>query len=304
MAIESVRVAFLKDEVVPSFVDGVTVRVFDSDGLLITSAVSGESGVDGTVELELDGSLSSTVYQLRFFLPGASIPPKRIAVFSPASAAPTATNDFVVTAEVFALEPAVDPSMCRCSGHLIGPAGRPRPGVDVTFLPKFYAFVDDARAALTGRFTVRTNKLGFLSVDLYRRGMYEVTIEGRELLVRNIEVPDRSSILLSHLLLPVVVSVTYAETGPYAVVAGQTLTLTPMVRATDYRELGVGAEDVAYSIADPTIASVQILGDRIAIRGLNAGTTVLRVTRLDNSIVYLPDLGIAGGDVPIVVTGA
>jgi hypothetical protein len=302
MGIETVRVAFLRDQIVPTLVDGVAVRVFDMQNNLITTAISGENDAPGTAEVELVGDVVPVEYLLRFYLAGAAIPPKRVAIYSPASVAPTATNDFTVMADVFTLEPAVDPQMCRCSGYVIGPSGKPRPGVDITFVPKFYAFVDQARAALTGRFGVRTDKRGFCSVDLYRLGMYEVTIEGREVLVRNIEVPDRSSILLGHLLFPVVASVIYLEAPPFVVARGQTLALTPQVRSTDYRDLGVAVQDVVYSTADASIASVQVSGDRILVRGNAAGATTLRVTRIDNTIVYLPDLGIAGGDVPIVVT--
>lgn len=302
MAIETVRVSFLKDEIVPAFVDGVAVRVFDSSNTLITTAISGATGIPGTIEVELEGDDPPTEYLLRFYLVGATIAPKRIQVFSPPELAPTGTNDFTVMAEVFSLEPATDPLMCRVSGYVIGPHGKARPGVDISFTPKFYAFVDQTRAALTGRFVHRTDRRGFLSVDLYRLGMYQVTVEGREVLERSIEVPDRSSILLGHLLFPIVTSVMYLEPGPYTVARGQNLVLTPLVRSSDYRDLGVGAGDVLYSTADTSIASVQILGDRIVVRGNAPGTTALRVTRLDNTIVYLPDLGIAGGDVPIVVT--
>jgi hypothetical protein len=301
MALETVRVVFLDTEVVPALVDGVVVRVFDADNNLITMATSG--AVDpGTAQLELEGDTAALVYQLRFYLPGSAVTPKLIEVFSPASLSSTGTNDFSVSVEVFALETATEPQLCRASGYVTGPSGRARVGVDLIFLPKFNAFVDETSAALPGRFIVRTNKYGFASVDLYRSAMYQVTIAGREEVVRNIEVPDRSSVLLGHLLFPVVVAVEYVESGPYTVAVDQSLFLTPHVRSSDFRALGVGPEDVLYSITDQAIASVQISGDRIVVRGLAAGTTSLRVTRLDNSIVYLPDLGIAGGDVQIVVT--
>jgi hypothetical protein len=301
MPIESVRIAFVDDEVLTTLVDNVTVRVFSTSGQFITSATSGVLET-GTAHLELEGSPEGIEYQLRFFLPGAAAPARRILVYSPASAAPTLTNDFLVTVEVFSLEGAPDPKMCRASGYLIGPARKPRRGVDITFLPKFDAFVDETSAAMPGRFVVRTDDRGFASVDLYRMAMYEVTIEGREVVTRNVEVPDRASILLAHLLFPVVVAVQYAEPPPFTVQAGQTLLLLPRVIATDFRDLGTAYADVSYTTLDPSIASVQILGDRIAIRGIRPGTTTLRVSRLDQSIVYLPDYGVQGGDVSITVT--
>lgn len=301
MAIETVQVALVTDAVVPAALDGVVVRVFDADGELVTMAISGDPEL-GQVSFELEGDEEPVEYQLRFAYPGSAISPKRIEVYSPASLSPTGTNTFQVSAAVFELEPAVDPLLCRASGIVTGPSGQPRAGVDVTFIPKFHAFVEGNTVALPGRFVVRTNKQGFMSVDLYRYAMYEVTIAGREEVVRNIEVPNRSSIPLPHLLFPVVVLVAYAEAGPYTVPSGGRLQLTPTVRASNFQELGLGADDVLYSILDPAIASVQLSGDRIVIHGHAPGMTTLRVTRLDKSIVYLPDPGIVGGDLPIVVT--
>lgn len=301
MPIETVRVAFVRDTGPTALLDGVVVRAFDTGNNLITIADSGPPNEDGIALLDLEGSLEGTEYQLRFFRAGSRIEPKRILVFSPASAAPTATNDFMVTVQLFELPVATDSKMCRASGMLLGPARMPRRNVTLTFLPKFDAFVDEEAVSMPGRFTSRTDNEGYASVDLYRYGMYEVTIEGREPVTRNIQVPDRANIFLPHLLFPVVVWVSYAEAPPYTMQVGQTLWLTPTVVATDYRKLGAGFEDVRYESSDPTLASVQPLGDRIAIRGIRAGTAFLRASRLDRSIVYLPDFGIQGGDVPIVI---
>jgi hypothetical protein len=300
MAIETVRIAIVNSDVVPAFLDGVSVRVFDADGLFVTMAVSGATE-PGVAEFELPGGATPLEYQLRFYLPRVAIVPKRIQVFSPASLSPTATNDFIVAAEVFALEPSPDPMMCRASGVVLGPTGRPKKAISLSFSPRFNAFVSGENASLTGRFTVRSDANGFVVVDLYRFGQYDVTIEGREAVIRPIEVPNRSTVLLSHLLFPVVASVTYEQTQPFSVAKGSSLSLKPHVTASDFRDLGLGLEDVLYEVLDPSIATVQILGDHVVVHGLAAGTTTLRVTRTDNSVVYLPDLGITGGDVPISV---
>jgi hypothetical protein len=107
--------------------------------------------------------------------------------------------------------------------------------------------------------------------------------------------------LFGHLLFPIVVQVAYVEEQPFEVAVHETLTVTPTVYTTDFRNIGVGAGDVIYSVADPTVASVQVLSDRIVIYGLKTGTTQLSVTRTDRSIVYLPDPGITGGSVPLHV---
>ncbi len=298
MAVETVRVAFLRDELTATLVDGVSVRVFDTLGNLITMARSGVLEA-GTAQFDIEGSPEGTTYQLRCFHAGTAIAPKNILVVSP----PATSNDFVVMVETFMLEPATDPRMCRCSGQILAPNGKPKRNADLTFWPKYGAFVAHPSAALSGRFMAKTDDQGMVSVDLFRYGMYQVTIGGPEAVTRDIQVPDRSAVLLSHLLFPVVVAVAYLPDPPYAIPVGNTLELVPRVLATDYRDLGPGYEDVRYDTADPSIASVQIMGDRILVRGNSPGTTTLRATRLDNTVVYLPDFGIAGGSLPIVVNG-
>lgn len=302
MALETVRVEIRDDSVSAALVDGVVVRVFDSEGDLVTMVQSGELE-SGIAELELEGASTSVEYLLRFFISGGAVAPKRISVYSPASLSSTGTNSFAVTAQLFELEPADDPKMCRCSGYIANINRRTRArALELIFTPQFNAFVADVQAVITGRFFVRSTADGFCSVDLYRGGIYDVSVVGRDEVARTIQVPDRSSMLLGYLLFPVVVAVEFAEVGPYVVAQGATLTLTPSVRSSDYRELGVGVEDVVYVMENAEIASVEVLSDRIAVRGIAAGTTTLRIRRADESVVYLPDPGIAGGDVTITVT--
>lgn len=298
MALELCRVLVLDDSASIRPVDDVVVRFYHpEDGQLVASATTGEGEEPGTVAIFLEGDEPPTEYVVRFYRPGARIPPRRIAVYSPASVAPSESNDFEVTAELFTLAPATDPMMCRVSGLVIGSSGLPMRGTDISIQPKFHAFVDRARAAVSGRFIVRTDKDGFVSFDLYRFGHYEISIEGQEYVARDVAVPNRASILFGYLLFPIVVQVAYAEAQPFEVEAGARLELTPTIYTTDYRSIGVGHGDVLYSVADPTVASVQLLSDRIIIYGLKPGTTHLRVTRADRSIVYLPDPGITGGSV-------
>lgn len=302
MAVETVRIMLLTDAVVPATIDGVVVRIFDADSLeLVTMGVTGDDS-PGSVVFELPGDADGLEYQARFFVRGGAIRPKRFLVYSPETNAPGDTNQFVIMGEAFTLEASDDPTMCLVQGYVTGPSGRKRPGVDLVVTPKFNAFVDQTSVALPGRFIVRSDRYGYVKFPLYRYGMYHVTVAGREEVERNIEVPDRSSILLPHLMFPVVISVVYAEAGPYTLRVGENLELTPTVKTTDFRNLGVAADDVRYSIVHPSIASVQPWGSKIVIRGIQPGATILRVTRLDNTVVSLPDLGISGADVPIVVT--
>lgn len=302
MALETVRILIEDDELVPSPVDDVVVRVFDETGTtLITQGTTG--AVDpGIAEVTLDGDNPPTAYQLRFFISGGQITgPRLIAVYSPPSLASTGANNFKITASLFTMPQAMDPLLCRASGVIRGPDGRPKQGIDMHFIPLFNPLLVGGAAVLGERVAVRTDRTGYVSIDLFRDGMYEVTVESQENVRREVCVPDRSSVSLPDLLFPVVASVVY-DVDPLTLSDGGELTIVPTVTATDFRVLcGTGVDDVIYTSDDPAIASLEVLSDRIVIHGNAPGSTILRAVRRDGTIVRVPDSGIAGGEADITV---
>lgn len=303
MALETVRILVEDDAVVPAPVDDVVVRIYDVTGTtLITSGVSG--AVDpGIVEVTLEGGATPEIYQLRFFIEGGSIvSPQQIEVYTPASASPSGENNFSAEASLFTLPLSADIRLCRCSGYVRGPNGRPKRGIDLQFIPLFNPLLVGGATVLGERTAVRTDAEGFVSVDLFRFGMYEVTVESHENIQREVCVPDRSSLNIGDLLFPVVAVVEY-DIDPLVVSNGAALTIIPEVTTTDFRVLsGSGADDVLYTSDDPAIASIEVLSDRIVINGNTPGTTQLRAVRRDSSIVRIPDPGISGGVATITVT--
>jgi hypothetical protein len=302
MAVETVQIAIADDQVVPLPVDGVEARIFDDAGTFITTVVSGAL-ISGELQAELPGSSDGETYELRFFKVGVALPPTRVVVYSPPSLSSTGTNRFMLSAEVFRLVPSPDARMCRISGFVANATGKLRRGVTLVITPQFNAFIAEPSVVTPGRFIVKTNAEGFCSFDLFRSAMYTIMIEAQEEVTRPARVPDRAALSLTALLFPVVTRVEFAEgAGSFVVPAGGFVTLTPVITTTDYRVLeGSAAEDVGYWIDDQSVASVYVLGDRIQVRGIAAGTTTLRVSRLDGSVVSLPDPGIIGGTVTIVV---
>jgi hypothetical protein len=302
VALETVRILVQDDQVVPQPVDDVVVRVYDAAGItLITSGTTGT--VDpGIVEVTLEGDTVPTEYQLRFFINGGSIvSPRLIAVYSPASLAPTSANNFAVPAVMFVMPQAINPNLCRVSGYVKGPNGQPRKGIDIHFIPLFNPLLVGDDTVLGERVAVRTDATGFVSVDLYRNGRYEATVESHENIQRAVVVPDRASVNMGDLLFPVVASVVYSE-DPLEVDAGEALDVTVVVTASNYQVLtGPAADDVCYSVDDPSVASVEVLSDRIIIHGIATGTTTLQAARRDTSIVHSPDPGIGGGAVSVTV---
>jgi len=304
MAIETVSILVQDDQVVPAPVDGVTVLVYDELGTtLITSALTG-TVTPGTVDFSLNGDVLPIAYQLRFFINGGAIvSPQQIEVYSPPAGSSTGMNNFVITASLFTLPVATDPRLCRASGYVRGPNGLPRKGIDIHWIPCFNPLVVDGIGILGERVATRTDKNGYIQIDLYRDGFYQASVESHENVQRKVLVPDRSSININNLLFPIVTSVSYSPAAPFSVAAGAELEVTATVTASDFRVLaGAGDGDVLYSTDDPSIAGVAIRGDKVYVQGSSPGTTTLRVSRLDESIVYIPDPGINGGAVAITVT--
>jgi hypothetical protein len=285
-------------------VDGVVVRVFDSTGTtFITQGTTGPLPA-GQVMFTLNGAGPAPVtYQLRFYINGGEIKsPQYIQVFSPPALAPMGANNFLITASLFTLPQATNPRLCRASGYVWGPDGRPRRGVDMHFIPCFRPLVVDGYGVLGERVSTRSDADGHVSVDLFRDGLYSVTIESQENVLRGIYVPDRSSINIFHLLFPIIVEITFAPVPPWTVTMGTPLTITPTVKSNDYRTLtGTADADLIWTTDNPNIAAVTVQATTLILTGISAGTTTLRAVRRDTSIVYIDDPGINGGTSTITV---
>lgn len=304
MATETVQITAWSDEVSPEPVDDVLVRVFDSTGTtLITEGTTGEV-TEGIVEFSLPGAADGTIYQLRFYRAGASIQsPQGIQVFSPASGSPTGANNFEVIVSLLTRATATDANLCRCSGYVRGPDGRAKKGIDMHFIPLRSPLIVGDDVVLGERVAVRTDAAGFVTIDLYRGGIYLATVESHESIQREIQVPDRSSCNIAHLLFPVVAAISYDPEGPYSLAAGTTLELVPIIVASSFAELDPPADDdLAYTTDNESVATVDVLSDRIVVRGHAPGVTYLRATRRDTSITQLPGVDIDGGVVTITVT--
>lgn len=292
---ETVNVTVQDDTLAHDLVDGIVVRVFDSTGTThVTEGTTGSVN-HGAVQFTLLGGL---VYQLRFYMNGGSIlSPQYVSVSS------TLTNNFLITASMFSLPEATNIRLCRASGYIWGPDGRIKPGIDIALIPTFNPLVVDGYGVMGERVNIRSDAAGYICADLLRSGIYDATIEGHENYLRQIHVPDRSSVNIFHLLFPIVASVSYSPAGPWVLAVGASLELTPIVMAMDYRTLpGTGNDDTEYTIDDTTIASVSVSGTVVTITGNATGITTLRATRRDNSVVYIPDPGVIGGELTITVT--
>lgn len=299
MALETVTVRVVSDDLVPVPVDGVVVRVYDSTGTtLLTSGTSG--GVTpGEVEFTLNGDLTPTEYQLRFYIVGGAIQsPQQIAVYSPA----TPVNVFQVEASLFVRPTSPDPLLCRVSGYVVRPNGAPLNGCDLHFVHCQTPILSSGRIVLGERVAVRTNTAGYTELDLIRGGTYLVTVQNYEDVPREVEVPDASSASLADLLFPIPIQVTFDPVGPWALNVNEELVLSPEVLLSSGVTIeGPAIEDLEYTVTDSALASLTYTDTTITVRGNAAGSTTLQIRRRDTSVRVLPDPGITGSTVNITV---
>jgi len=299
MAVEVVDV-LVRSALVPNpATAGVLVRVYDVTGT--TLITSGTTDMTGHVSFMLDGGTSFIRYQLRTFKVGMSLPqPVYIDVYSPPASSPTGTNNFRLDAEVFTLPPAVDPALCRLSGYVRDPAGRARRGLDIHFIHRFKPLIvgsgpDDSVGVLGERAVIRTDKDGYLQIDLYRKGCYHAIVQSHENVARDVFIPDLGAANINLVLFPRVYGVVFTP-STLEVNVGTTLTVNVQVQLTSgYVINGTASDDIDYSQPDgnPSV-DLQVLDDRLLLRGLTTGASTLFVKRKDSSLAYEPDSPIVG----------
>lgn len=309
MALEVVDV-LVRDVAVPNDpVAGVVVRVYDETGT--TLITSGTTAGDGHVSFMLDGDADPTPirYQLRTFKQGIAIPqPKYVDIYSPPSDSPTGTNNFRLDAEVFILPPAVDPRLCRVSGYVLDPAGRPKRGIDIHFIHRFNPLIvgespDEAVTVLGERVSHRTDKDGYFQIDLWRNGCYRAIIESHENVGRSVFVPDLAAANIGHVLFPRVYGCTFDPVGPWSIGVGQELVVSVETLLTSgYVIDGTAPEDLIYTISPGSVSvALEIRPDALVFRGLAPGAATLSIERVVKNLAYEPNPDVIGNGTTITV---
>lgn len=274
---------------------GVTVKILSADGLTVYGLATTDN--DGHAGFLLDSANSP--YQARFFKFSVTFPnPLAFNVLS--APVPPDSNEFDVPGTLVSPPVPTDARLCTAFGFFRGPDGSPAPHTEIHFMPKFNPLWVEGSAVLKERVIVHTDERGYVQVNLFRNGQYDCTIAGMEEITRHIDVPDLPNCNIVDLIFPIPASVVYDPPGPYTLHVGESLTLVPTVTASDGENLGVDIADVSYTSDDTTVLGVQPSTLNVTILGLSPGTANIVVKRLDNSIVHIPDPGLAGS--PQLVT--
>lgn len=300
---------------------GVLVRVFDAAGAnFITQDTTVDVGGDAVAEVTLDGDDPPIEYTIRLSKTGVAFDgslgsdsksPQLVEIYSPAAGSPTGTNDFNIQGETFTRPVAVDPRLCRASGFFKNAVGKPLAYLDIKLVNQFKPAVVDGNAVLGERIDLRSDEDGYIEVDLYRGGIYLAWVDSVQTaemdpssaisFSREMVIPDQSSANLIDLLFPVVSEVTF-DPDPVSLAVGADVEVEVEVKASDGRVLtGTALEDVVYTSADPTIASISVTATALTIHGEAAGTTEITAVRKDQTVVVIPNTGIEGSPLSVTV---
>lgn len=294
MTYEAVDVYVVENTPSKPPVAGVMVRVYDSTNRqFFTQDVTDENGRVGF-------TLWSQGYSLRFFKNGVQVKqPQVIEVIAP-NPGGVLVNAFEVKAVVFHHPIATDARLCRASGFFRDITGAPDKFVDLFFQPKFDPILLEDAAVLSERIHTRSDEEGFACIDLIRFARYSVTVQGYEGKERTIEVPDQPSVNLPDILFPVVELISFTPEIS-SMLVGESVTITPVVLGSnDVPLIGTATGDVVWSSSDDTILSVAVSSETITLTGRGVGTAQLLASRLDNSIIRIPNIPIMG--VPVTIT--
>lgn len=303
MALETVRVYAIDESSSPLI--GVRVRAYDGLGALVTENVTVLVGLEAYCELMLDGSDPPTAYTIRLSktsvsfdgsLGADSATPQSISIYSPPTLSPTGTNYFQVQGQTYSIPVATDPRLCRCSAIMVDQSNQPVEGISLHLSPASWSsdetcrdpLIVDDRGVVGGKLLLRSDADGLILTDLFRDAEYWAVLEGFMDSPRHVTVPDLSSVNLMHLLFPVVHEVGFSP-DPVAVMAGAYVDVTLTIRSTDGRDLDPDDLDVRFASDDEAVATAGVVDGALRVTGVGVGSTTITATRVDLSIVTVPE---------------
>lgn len=291
-------------------IENVQIFVYDNSDAYLTQV---NSDSNGEAELPLVGSATpGTDYIVRLRKDGVIFddPTQTVSILNPLT--PPQTNIFDFTGHVIEIPESLDPDMCTVYGYFTDVSLLPVRRLKFEFkpMPQFietgvYAPAGSSRLLgvfnsdpslvrdriLTRSVKGESDKDGFISVELPREGHFEVHIHGLEdpiEITERIYIPNAASARLIDLLYPFVQSVV-VDTDPISVAEGEsvqvgiTVTLSSTEVITDINHL---QDLIEITVDDDTIAEATLFsGEEITVKGLQAGSTTVVVTRKEDPIV-------------------
>jgi hypothetical protein len=291
-------------------VENVTVKLYDSVGNFIVTAVT---AADGVAYL---GDRAGATYEIRLSPPA----PAKIQGGNTRQniiVSNDATLVFDVIVDNSTLPDADDTQFCRCSGTFLDGAGQPERGMVLLFgrvcgAPNVAVNGASVRGITDATVRVETDSNGYASIDLLRGQRYQLRLGYFGDAVWDILVPDASSADLVDVCYPSPSIVEYRDAGtlqepvaaPTASVAqgaALTLDLTTMHRS-GYRVTGLSGVGLQADTGHWRV-SASVVDHQLVVNGLSPGDVVFTpVARdVDNDVVVMPTTSLVGA-ITITVT--
>lgn len=205
MPLVSTTLVVVDDAVPENPLEGTVIRVFSADGGTFTT--QGTTDEDGELVLELE---DATTYWVRFFKIGYAFASTLLIEVDSGGT----SNIFDVVGEnLTVLSPSTVPILCKASGYVCNPALQPKAGVVITFTLTGKPRVASGMVMVLQDLIVESDEDGWVEVELVRGGVYDCVVAGQDDTVNRVVVPDRSSVSLTELIWPYVVSLNYEYEG-------------------------------------------------------------------------------------------
>jgi hypothetical protein len=273
-------------------ISGVTVKVLSTDGKIVFGLT--ETDENGHAGFLLP---DRATYQARFFKFSVSFTNPQLLVIPSGQGA-----SFNISGQIVCPPVPNDIRLCTAFGFFRDITGAPQTNADIQFIARFDPVYVDGAGVLKERVRVRSNRQGYVQVNLFRHAHYECTIAGEEDITRKIRVPDTPNVNINDLIFPVVATAVTSPAGPFSISVGQELPIGLQVFASDGECLDTAIGDVIYSTSDQSILSYTVYKRGMTLIGVGPGTAQVNMCRADRSVKRIPDLPIAGQPIVVVVT--
>ena len=278
-------------------VSGVTVKILSPDGRIVFGQTVTDSNGHAGFLLP-----SGQNYQARFYKFQVGFTNPQLFTVLPSPLTTGQSNSFNISADILTPPVATDQRLCVAYGYFRDITGAPQRDVEIHIIGKFDPVWLDGAGVVKERVIVRTDDNGYVQVNLIRCAMYDVTIQGEEDITRHIAVPMAPNVNIADLIFPIVSQIVTTPPGPYTISVGQELSVVFDVLSSDGNDLGTGYGDVIVSTSNSDVLGYSWSPVGLVLIGVSPGTAQINVVRADQSIVHIPDPGIAGQPLLVTVT--
>lgn len=266
---------------------GVFCALYSAGGALLQTDTT-----DGVGEAFL-GSRAAGTYEIRLTAPAGSVLTSgtRQSVVVAADDPADLAVDVSLTLNTIATP--ADPTICRCAGSFVDPAGRPFADAVLTFSEKtlpqltYASSTNTTTGVLPRPITCRLDSRGYGTVDLIRGAEYAVMVGPLSNTMLEVVVPDTATAPLPDVLFPLVDRVEYTSEGGLLTPAAPTLAMqvgeiVTLALETVYRSgyRVVGLSRVTLTNLDSSLVSMQLTsGNELVITALAIGEVVIQAAR-------------------------